>query len=79
MYNFKPLELYPQRKDGGVLVRFSYSPPDGDHWSTLQTVLSEEINKHGPLPTWLGVGSGKLWVVRGTPWREVRVLPRSFL
>ncbi|KIM49011.1 hypothetical protein M413DRAFT_438171 [Hebeloma cylindrosporum] len=73
VYDFKPLELQPQRKDGGVFVRFSYSPPytpDGDNWSALQTTLGEEIRKHGPLPTWLGVGSGELWIVRGSPWKE---------
>lgn len=76
IYDFKPLELQPRRKDGGVFVRFSYSPPpDGDNWSALQTALGEEIRKHGPLPTWLGVGSGELWVVRGSPWKEVSFLP----
>ncbi|KJA27306.1 hypothetical protein HYPSUDRAFT_62986 [Hypholoma sublateritium FD-334 SS-4] len=77
VYDFKPLELEPQRKDGGVFVRFSYSPslsetlPDGgDPLSTLQSALNEEASKHGVLPTWMGVGSGKLWVVRGSPWKE---------
>lgn len=78
VYDFKPLELEPQRKDGGVFVRFSYTPspsktlPDGgDPLSALQSALNEEANKHGGLPTWMGVGSGKLWVVRGSPWKEV--------
>jgi hypothetical protein len=78
VYDFKPLELQPQRKDGGVFVRFSYSPPnspDRDNWSALQRALGEEIRKHGPLPTWLGVGSGELWVVRGSPWKEVSLHP----
>jgi len=77
VYDFKVLELQPQRKDGGVFVRFSYSPPhtpDADNWSALQTALGKEIRKHGPLPTWFGVGSGQLWVVRGSPWKEVSLL-----
>ncbi|KDR81387.1 hypothetical protein GALMADRAFT_58608 [Galerina marginata CBS 339.88] len=74
VYDFKPLELQPQRKDGGLFVRFSYNPPSDvepdKHWSVLQSALSEEVAKKGALPTWLGLGSGNIWVVRGSPWKE---------
>lgn len=78
VYNFKPLELEPLRKDGGVFVRFSYTPSPsesltdgGDPLTALQNALNEEANKHGGLPTWMGVGSSEIWVVRGSPWKEV--------
>ena len=78
VYNFKPLELEPLRKDGGVFVRFSYTPSlsesladGGDPLKALQNVLNEEANKHGGLPTWMGVGSSEIWIVRGSPWKEV--------
>lgn len=73
--DFKPLELEPQRKDGGVFVRFSYTPlEDVDEEKqdlVLEKKLREEMNKHGALPTWTVVGStGELWLVRGSPWKE---------
>lgn len=83
VYDFKPLEYKPNNKDGGVFVRFSYTPPDveeSQHWSVLQSALSEEAEKHGGMPSWIGMWTGNLWVVRGTPWNEVRsFLTRLFL
>ena len=79
VYNFKPLKLEPQRKDGGVFVRFSYALPPAeqvtdevDCFPILQQALNKEVEKLGGLPTWLGFGSGGLWIVRGSPWKEVR-------
>ncbi|KAF8906048.1 RNA12 protein-domain-containing protein [Gymnopilus junonius] len=73
-FDFKPLEYQPQPKDGGVFVRFSYTPPADlelpSHWTALQHALREQVAKQGALPTWLGMGSGHLWVVRGSPWKE---------
>lgn len=78
VYNFKPLDIEPQRKDGGVFVRFSYTlpaseplPDDSDPLSVLQNALNEEVGKIGGLPTWFGVRSGDFWVVKGSPWKEV--------
>uniref|UniRef100_A0A8H7Y4C2 Mitochondrial escape protein 2 n=1 Tax=Psilocybe cubensis TaxID=181762 RepID=A0A8H7Y4C2_PSICU len=73
VHGFKPLEIQPHRKDGGVFVRFSYSPSnleEGKEWSALQAALSKEVEKQGGLPSWSGVRSGTLWVVRGSPWKE---------
>jgi hypothetical protein len=91
--DFKPLEMQPYPKDGGVFVRFSYtsaSPTsvpshdahadspleeiDGLH--AIERELKEEVNKHGPLPSWLGsfglnLRPSTLWLVRGVPWLEV--------
>ena len=89
MQNFRPLELQPHPKDGGVFVRFSYDSigvtSDDTHTDlninesrvleTLEHNLREEVNKHGPLPSWLGpldIHSNirSLWLVKGVPWRE---------
>ncbi len=81
--NFKPIEIHPYPKDGGVFVHFSYSPtPSGgasDESITLERLeneLREEVDKNGPLPSWLGplgmhLRMGSLWLVKGVPWREV--------
>ncbi len=91
MHNFKPLELQPHPKDGGVFVRFSYDAgatsndtqadlniDEGRTLETLENDLREEVNKHGPLPSWLGpldIHSNirSLWLVKGVPWREARI------
>ena len=70
VYNFHPVEFQPQRKDGGVFVRFSYTPED-EQLSKLENSLREELAKHGALPSWLGLGRGTIWLVKGTPWKEV--------
>jgi hypothetical protein len=84
--NFKPIEIHPYPKDGGVFVHFSYSPtpPGGASDETitlerLESELREEVDKHGPLPSWLGplgmhLRMGSLWLVKGVPWREVLTL-----
>lgn len=62
-------------KDGGVFVRFSYTPEassDGsDPMTSLQQTLRDELAKVGTLPTWNGIGAGDIWVVKGSPWNEV--------
>ncbi|PPQ63196.1 hypothetical protein CVT24_005741, partial [Panaeolus cyanescens] len=71
---FKPLEIQPQHKDGGVFVRFSYAPPeldgDADPLTALETRLQEAVDQQGSFPTWHGFGGGNIWIVRGKPWRE---------
>lgn len=74
-HNFRPLSLSPQVKDGGVFVKFEYSGPDGEVESTLRRVeedLRQHVRKNGGVPNSLGVWKkGSVWVVRGSPWREV--------
>ncbi|KAF5330523.1 hypothetical protein D9619_005680 [Psilocybe cf. subviscida] len=64
--DFKALELQPQMKDGGVFVRFSYTPealsPGPDPMTSLQQALRDELAKVGTLPTWNGIGTGDIWV-----------------
>ena len=70
VHNFCPIEFQIQCKDGGVFVRFSYAPED-EQPSRIESSLREELAKHGPLPSWLGLGHGTIWLVKGTPWKEV--------
>ena len=70
IHNFHPIEFQPQRKDGGVFVRFSYTPED-EQPSRIESSLREELAKHGALPSWIGLGRGTIWLVKGTPWKEV--------
>jgi hypothetical protein len=71
VHNFHPIEFQPQRKDGGVFVRFSYTAKD-EQPSRIENSLREELAKHGALPSWLGLGRGTIWLVKGIPWKEVK-------
>jgi len=97
--DFKPLELQPYPKDGGVFVRFSYTaaPTIGDNKphanspaeendgiKTIEGELREEVDKHGPLPSWLGslrvrLHPSTLWLVKGVPWLEVNASRQSLI
>lgn len=70
-HDFDILSLESHQKDGGVFIHFSYCANDPD--SAVQTIINElreEAAKHGGLPSWLGLGGGDVWLVKGTPWRE---------
>ncbi|KAG5645040.1 hypothetical protein DXG03_007219 [Asterophora parasitica] len=70
-YDFQVLSLEPHQKDGGVFVRFSYSASDPvAALKTIESQLTEEAEKHGGLPSWIGLTRGGVWLVKGTPWRE---------
>ena len=68
VHDFQLLHIEPYRKDGGVFVKFSYSPPA--EGQCLQTDLREDAAKHGPLPNWIHIPKGDIWVVKGSPWME---------
>jgi hypothetical protein len=71
-HDFDVLSLESHQKDGGVFVRFSYSASDPEGaLNTIESKVREEAAKRGGLPSWLGLGGGNVWVVKGTPWREV--------
>jgi hypothetical protein len=73
VHNFNILSLESYQKDGGVFIHFAYSANSDD--SALKTIIDElrkEAAKHGGLPSWLGLRGGDVWLVKGTPWREVR-------
>ena len=67
-HDFQLLKIEPYRKDGGVFVKFSYSPPA--EGQCLQTDIREDAAKHGPLPNWVHIPKGDIWVVKGSPWLE---------
>lgn len=55
-------------------MHFTYSA--GESESALDTVhkdLRAEAAKHGGMPSWVmsGGGPGDVWLVKGSPWREV--------
>lgn len=70
-HDFTISSLEPYQKDGGVFIQFSYSASDPQ--TALQTIeaqLKHEADKHGGLPSWLGLTGGQIWLVKGAPWRE---------
>lgn len=69
--NFSVLAIEPQTKDGGVFVKFSYTPSPDDTPESLEQALRDQLSEEGSLPSWTGLSQGSIWLVRGTPWREV--------
>lgn len=73
---FKVLSLEPQVKDGGVFVKFQYKG-GSDHDAVLDSILfdlREAAAKHGGVPSWSGLRKGDIWLVKGSPWREVGII-----
>ncbi|KAF8589948.1 exonuclease [Ramaria rubella] len=84
--DFEVQSVTPRIKDGGVFVNFRYTPTSelgasyqiSDSTSSLDNpalveiehTLTESINAYGGLPSWIGMRNGRLWRVRGKPWRE---------
>ncbi|KAM5539125.1 hypothetical protein V8D89_007348 [Ganoderma adspersum] len=70
-HDFEVLSLEPHSKDGGVFVKFRYNPAGKED---AQQVILESLRKYvhskGGVPSWLGLPSGEVWLVKGTPWRE---------
>ena len=73
-YNFEVQSLEPHHKDGGVFVKFTYTPegPEDAALDTILRELKESSSKHGGPPTWTGMWTGNIWPVKGKPWMEVR-------
>jgi hypothetical protein len=72
MHNFEIVSLEPHHKDGGVFARFKYSASDPvSALDAIQKSLREAVAKHGGIPSWIEFARGNVWLVRGTPWREV--------
>ncbi|KII88921.1 hypothetical protein PLICRDRAFT_590111 [Plicaturopsis crispa FD-325 SS-3] len=76
-HDFRLLSIEPQHKEGGVFVRFAYSPSgsrDGEEVDLavkeIEQAVREEAGKRGGPPNWIGIRKGGVWRVRGTPWRE---------
>lgn len=74
-HNFHVVSLEPHQKDGGVFVRFTYSANESRAaLDIIQRDVMEAAAKQGGIPSWIGVAKGNVWLVKGTPWREVRSL-----
>ncbi|KAF5324550.1 hypothetical protein D9611_004476 [Ephemerocybe angulata] len=72
-HSFQVIDLQPHPKDGGVYVRFAYSPQVDEQDAILKDIektVRDEANAHGGFPNWVGLTSGNAWLVKGTPWRE---------
>ena len=80
-HGFQVQALEPHVKDGGVFVKFTYNVADSE--GTLHEILvslRENIHSQGGVPSWVGIPTGNVWLVKGTPWREVRPdIPNSLL
>lgn len=77
-HDFRVVSLEPHVKDGGVFVKFQYSA--GEPQSALETIASDlrdNVAHHGGIPSWSGLSSGNVWLVKGRPWREVAEIPLS--
>ena len=75
-HGFKIKSVEPHHKDGGVFVKFGYNAGSSQD-SALNAILEElkeSVAKHGGIPSWSGVPTGNIWLVKGKPWREVRCL-----
>jgi hypothetical protein len=60
------------QKEGGVFINFSYSAQDEQAaLKEIEKDLNAEAGKKGGAPSWC-FRPGKVWLVQGTPWKEVR-------
>jgi len=54
-------------------VRFKYSADDPvPALDAIRKSLRETVAKRGGIPSWIQLAKGDVWLVMGTPWREVR-------
>ncbi len=71
-HGFRITSLEPHPKDGGVFVRFAYKADSENALETIEQELKRKVQDRGGLPSWLGMSSGNVWMVKGIPWNEVR-------
>lgn len=79
-HDFQVVSIEPHVKDGGVFVKFQYNDQGGTD-AALNTIirdLKESTAKHGGIPSWVGIQTGNAWIVKGKPWKEVRIFPLCF-
>lgn len=73
-YGFRIISLEPQEKDGGVFIKFKY---DSDNANVaLEEIVSDlrdTAEQRGGVPSWVGLTRGNIWLVKGSPWREVSI------
>lgn len=73
IHGFQLKSVEPHHKDGGVFLKFAYDPGASKDASlnAILEELRESAEKHGGIPSWVGLPSGSIWLVKGKPWREV--------
>ncbi|KAI0721515.1 exonuclease [Cerioporus squamosus] len=70
-HGFELVSLEPHIKDGGVFVKFRYNASDsGNALETILENVRNHVHSHGGVPSWWGLPSGEVWLVKGSPWRE---------
>ncbi|KAK0448384.1 RNA12 protein-domain-containing protein [Desarmillaria tabescens] len=69
-HGFRITSLEPHPKDGGVFIRFAYKADSENALETIEQELKRKVHDHGGPPSWLGLGSGNVWLVKGIPWNE---------
>ena len=74
-HDFKIVAVEPHEKDGGAFIRFSYDATAVNAEQDIVRSLRDLAEQHGGVPSWYGVSRGDIWPVKGTPWREVRLIP----
>ena len=53
-------------------MRFRYCAGDPvPALKAIQKSAREAAAKNGGIPSWMELARGDIWLVRGTPWREV--------
>lgn len=73
-HGFKIVAVEPHEKDGGAFIRFSYDAAAENAEQDIVQRLKDLAAQHGGVPSWYGVSRGDIWPVKGTPWREVRLM-----
>lgn len=73
-HGFTPVALEPHPKDGGVFLRFQYTAPAPDPalLAQIERAVRDHLRASGGVPSSAGLRRGDAWLVRGTPWPEVR-------
>ncbi|KAK0210434.1 RNA12 protein-domain-containing protein [Desarmillaria ectypa] len=69
-HGFRITSLEPHLKDGGVFIRFAYKADSKNALEAIEQELKRKVHDYGGLPSWLGLGSGDVWLVKGIPWNE---------
>ncbi|KAI0060858.1 hypothetical protein BV25DRAFT_1839423 [Artomyces pyxidatus] len=70
-HDFKPLSFEPHEKDGGVYVRFEYTPSDNANvLLEIEYDIRTYVQSKGGIPSSAGLRRGDVWLVKGSPWRE---------
>jgi hypothetical protein len=73
-HGFTPIALEPHIREGAVFVRFRYNHSDTDDvLSDIESALNKRVAANGGVPSANIFAKGSIWVVRGKPWREVRI------